>query len=276
MAELVDAIEAALMAKRDAAARKPFVLGIAGAQGSGKSTVAARLARRLRERGLGCALLSLDDLYLDGTARTALAAQVHPLLRTRGVPGTHDVAHGLEIIERLGLAERVALPRFDKARDEPFPMDGWEMFEGPADVLILEGWCLGARPQPLEALAAPVNALEREADPGGAWRRHVNGQLAGAYRALFDRIALLVLLAAPGFAVVAEWRIEQERELRARRDAEGRSAGATMSDAEVRRFVAFFQRITEQMLRDRAADLVIDLDPQRRVVAINRGLRPAP
>lgn len=273
--DVADTIEAALPGRLDAGARAPFVLGIAGAQGSGKSTVAAALAERLRARGLRCALLSLDDLYLDGTRRAELAAQVHPLLRTRGVPGTHDVALGLEIIDGLGRAGPVALPRFDKARDEPLPRAQWERFEGPAEVLILEGWCLGVGPQPPEALVAPVNALERDADPDGVWRGYVNDRLASDYRRLFDRIDLLVLLAAPGFEVVAEWRIEQERELQTRCLAEGRSTEAVMSDADVHRFIAFFQRITEQMLRNAAADLVIRLDRQRRVLAVRCAARPA-
>lgn len=266
MNEAIDRIEAALLARPGAAARRPFVLGIAGAQGSGKSTAAAALATRLRSRGLACALLSLDDLYLDGARRAALAARIHPLLRTRGVPGTHDIERGLAVIDELGRAGPVALPRFDKARDEPRPCDLWDMFEGPADLLILEGWCLGARPQPPGALIAPVNRLERDFDPGGGWRRYINDQLARPYRRLFDRIDLRVLLAAPDFDTVAEWRIEQERALRARCVAEGRTADKLMSDAEVRRFVAHFQRITEDMLRNAAdvADLVIRLNRSRR------------
>ncbi|NIJ19386.1 D-glycerate 3-kinase [Sphingomonas naasensis] len=269
MGEVADAIAAMLPARFGAGARAPYVLGIAGAQGSGKSTVAAQLAERLAARGLRCALLSLDDLYLDGVRRAALAAQVHPLLRTRGVPGTHDVALGLAILERLGAAGPVALPRFDKARDEPVPRAQWPRFEAPADVLILEGWCLGARPQSPGMLAVPVNALEREADASGAWRGYVNDQLTGPYARLFDRIDGLALLAAPDFATVATWRIEQEHGLRARCAAEGRSTEAVMSDAEVRSFVAYFQRITEQMLLDASADRVIRLDRQRQILAIS-------
>lgn len=276
MAEVADAIEAALPARVDASRRTPFVLGIAGAQGSGKSTVAARLAGRLRERGRRCALLSLDDLYLDGARRAALAAEVHPLLRTRGVPGTHDVALGLAIVDALGRPGSVALPRFDKARDEPLPRAQWEGFEGPAEILILEGWCLGAHPQPSEALTIPVNALERDSDPDGIWRRYVNAQLAGTYRRLFARIDLLALLAAPGFETVADWRIEQEAALRARCIAERRSTEAVMSDADVRDFVAYFQRITEQMLRDAPADLVIRLDSQRQMLAVSRAMPRVP
>ena len=245
-------IEAA-MAGREGG-RRPFVLGICGAQGSGKSTIAALLAARMRARGKRVALLSLDDLYLSGAARQALAETVHPLLRTRGVPGTHDPALGVRLIEALGGNGRVALPRFDKAADEPC---GPESFQGPANIVILEGWCVGARPQDEASLAEPVNALERERDPDGAWRGYVNAQLADAYAALFARIDFLAMLKAPGFDVVAKWRTEQERR-----------AGGPMSDSEIRDFVAHYQRLTEHMIAhgDAWADLTVRLDADRGVI----------
>lgn len=247
----------------------PLILGLCGAQGSGKSTLAQALEARFAAQGARVAVLSLDDLYLGRAARAAVAQAVHPLFATRGVPGTHDVAQGVALLDAIRAGEPVVLPRFDKARDEPTPRDSWDMFEGPADILILEGWCLGARPQASEALAAPVNALESESDPDGSWRLYVNDQLAGPCRRLFERIDLRVLLAAPDFDTVAGWRIEQEQTLRAQCIAEGRTAGKLMTDAEVRRFVAYFQHITEQMLRDVAsiADIVIPLDAHRRPAA---------
>ncbi len=226
--------------------RRPFVLGIAGAQGSGKSTIARALAERF-----ACPVLSLDDLYLDGAARRHLAETVHPLLRTRGVPGTHDVAAGLAAIEALAHGPAL-LPRFDKARDEP---GAPEQVPGPAGMLILEGWCLGARPQGEAELDEPVNDLERTQDPDGRWRRWVNARLAGPYQALWARIDQLVFLQAPGFEIVADWRIEQERK-----------AGGPMSDAEVRRFVQYYERLTRHMLRHGGAwaDLTLRLDADRR------------
>ncbi|WP_249340980.1 MULTISPECIES: kinase [unclassified Sphingomonas] len=226
-------------------ARRPFVLGIAGAQGSGKSTIAQALATHF-----GCPVLSLDDLYLDGAARQRLAETVHPLLRTRGVPGTHDVPAGLAAIEALAHGPAL-LPRFDKARDEPRTS---EQVPGPAEMLILEGWCVGARPQAPAELAQPINELERVHDPDGRWRRWVNDQLAGAYQALWARIDQLVFLEAPGFEVVADWRIEQEH-----------AARGPMSDAEVRRFVQHYERLTRHMLRHGHAwaDLTLRLDADR-------------
>jgi D-glycerate 3-kinase len=252
---IADRVQSALAARLDAGVRRPFVLGISGAQGSGKSTLAGALAEPLRAKGRSCAVLSIDDLYLDGARRQALAEAVHPLLRTRGVPGTHDAARGLALIEALGRAEAVMLPRFDKARDEPGP---GEAFAGPADIVLFEGWCVGAQPQDAAALAEPINALERERDPDGVWRRYVNDQLGGPYRALFGRIDMLVLLAAPGFDVVAEWRIEQER-----------NSGGPMGDEAVRGFVAYYQRLTEDLLRREPgwADLTIRLDGERRPVS---------
>jgi len=232
----------------DPGARRPFVLGIAGAQGSGKSTIARALAARF-----GCPVLSLDDLYLDGAARQRLAETVHPLLRTRGVPGTHDVAAGLAAIEALAHGPAL-LPRFDKARDEP---GAPERVDGPADMLILEGWCLGAPPQDAAALAEPVNDLERLRDPDGRWRRWVNAQLAGPYQALWSRIDHLVFLKAPGFDVVARWRTEQER-----------AAGRPMTEAEVAAFVQHYERLTRHMLHDCCdwADLIVRLRNDRQPI----------
>ncbi len=36
-------------------------------------------------------LLSIDDYYLSKIERLRISQKVHPLLITRGVPGTHDI-----------------------------------------------------------------------------------------------------------------------------------------------------------------------------------------
>lgn len=239
----------------------PFILGVCGAQGSGKSTLAEGLTARLAARGLKAATLSLDDLYLSHAERMRLGEIVHPLFATRGVPGTHDTALGVRLLDQVRAGADVVLPRFDKATDDPAPIG--TPVQGPLDVLVFEGWCVGARPQLGAALETPVNALEVERDPEGTWRRCANLALARDYAELFARMDRLVLLAAPGFEVVRDWRIQQEHALRARVGEGGR----TMSDAEIGVFIQHYERLTRHILSDMPgyADLTLRLDAQRRL-----------
>jgi D-glycerate 3-kinase len=260
----------AALAPALAAARRPLVVGLGGAQGAGKSTVAAALADALAAGGRRAAVLSLDDLYLDRAARARLADTVHPLFATRGPPGTHDVALGAAVLDGLAAGAPVALPRFDKAADAPRPPAEWPTVNAPGDasaaVVVFEGWCVGARPEPASALGRPVNALEAAEDPDGRWRRAVRAALGGAYQALWARVDVLAFLAAPGWDVVPGWRLEQERALAA---AGGRGAGV-MDAAGVARFVQYFERVTRHMLAElpARADVTVRLDARRRVVGV--------
>lgn len=251
-----------------AATTPGLVVGVCGSQASGKSTLTAVTRRLLEDRGLKVALFSLDDLYLTHAERQALARDIHPLLATRGVPGTHDMALGLGLVQALKRAGETVLPAFDKARDDRRPRADWSRFEGPADVVLFEGWCVGARPQAPAALVAPVNDLERTRDPDGAWRGFVNAALAGSYQDLFGRIDMLVLLRAPGFEVVLDWRREQERKLRERLTRQGGDAGRAMTDDGVAAFIAHYERLTRWVLDEMPgrADLVIGLDASRRPI----------
>ena len=253
-----------LIAAVRAHGRPGFVAGLSGPQGAGKSTLVAVVARLLKDEGLNVAVMSLDDLYLTRAERRALARDVHPLLATRGPPGTHDVALGLSLLDHLAGRGAIALPRFDKAADDRAPRETWPVFEGPADVVLLEGWCLGARPQGGAALAAPVNALERDEDPDGAWRGFIDDALAGPYRALFARIDWLVVLTAPDFATVRAWRRQQEAKLQANLAAGGACGG--LDPVALERFLDHYERLTAWCAQDlpRRADLHVALDAARR------------
>ena len=246
------------------AARGPLIVGICGAQGSGKSTLAEALIARFDAAGARAATLSLDDLYLGRAARAELARDIHPLLATRGVPLTHEVAAGCAILDAVKAGVPVQLPRFDKTSDAPLPPDAWDA-PGVLDLLIFEGWCVGARPQSAAELVAPVNVLEHEEDPEGVCRTAVNAALAGPYRALFGRIDRLVLLAAPDFAIVRQWRGEQEAALIERLRADGRDPALAMDDAALDRFVQHYERLTRSILRTMPgeADLTLPLDRDR-------------
>jgi len=241
----------------------PPVYAITGVQGSGKSTLAAQLARAGRERGLRVAVLSIDDFYLGRRERNALGRRVHPLLATRGPPGTHDVALACRILDalrRLEGGDSVTLPRFDKAGDRRLPPSRWPRIGARPDLIVFEGWFLKVPPEPESALRVPLNALERENDPDGIWRRYCNQALA-LYAPLWQRLDRLLWLRAPGFEVVPRWRGQAEAALRATQP--GRRA---MTPAQIGRFVQLFERVSRQAERSlpAIADETLLLDAERR------------
>ncbi|MEZ5680684.1 MAG: kinase [Erythrobacter sp.] len=237
---------------------KPLLIGLAGAQGSGKSTMARRLKPKLEAQDLRTAVLALDDFYLPREDRLALAQEIHPLLETRGVPGTHNVILLDDVIDQLLSGEHpVEVPQFDKASDERTDP---ALIEGPVDIVLLEGWCIGASAVGSGALELPINDLERTEDADAIWRNWVNRRLETDYATLFRRIDLRIFLCAPDFSVVAGWRTEQESDLTV----------PSMNPAQLARFVAHFERITRAMLDSDWADLVIELDAKRVPVALRQ------
>ncbi len=247
-----------------------YVLGINGAQGTGKTTLADLLAEVMNERhGYRVVVLSIDDIYKTKAEREVMARDVHPLFATRGVPGTHDVELGISTIDALlDLKEgnTVRVPRFDKSVDDRCPESDWTVVEGPVDVVILEGWCVGSRAAPDEELNEPVNALESERDPDGGWRRAVNDALKSDHRRLFALLNSLVLLKAPDFDCVYRWRLEQEHKLR---DRVGDASGV-MTDEEVATFIQHYERITRDNLErlQHSASVVIELAADHSAVSI--------
>jgi D-glycerate 3-kinase len=237
------------------------IIGLCGAQGSGKSTLARALKERFDRNGVPTALLSIDDLYRTRVEREMLGRASHPLLRTRGVPGTHDIDLGLGIIASLERGEAALLPRFDKAADDRLPESAWEEAAPGTRLLLLEGWCVGARPQ-----SEAVGTRRRRRGRLASFRKQrIGGQLSGAVCP--HRPA--VFLAAPSFDVVLRWRNEQEEELRGRAPSPG-----VMSGEEIARFIQHYERLSRHMLDDlpRWADMVIELAEDRSVIAIrNRG-----
>jgi len=236
------------------------VVGISGAQGSGKTTLCRFLETLLIEHNLRTVTLSLDDLYLTRAERAALSADKHPLFVTRGVPGTHDIALGETILDDLLAGRTAALPRFDKATDDRAPMR--RIVEPPIDVVLLEGWCVGAVPQPAEALAEPVNALERDADPDSVWRNEVNRRLATDYAGLFGRLDLLVMLKVADFDAVRANRLLQEQKLAASHP----EGSAIMDEAALDRFLMHYERLTRWMLEEMPgrAEVTIEIGANQR------------
>lgn len=247
----------------------PLCVGIQGPQGAGKSTLTQLLGRVLTDvAGLRVAVLSIDDLYLTRSERAELAARLSPLFFTRGVPGTHDVALGTRVLAALTRPGSVALPRFDKTRDDRAPDASWPTVDGPADVILFEGLWIGLTPLDDAELAEPVNALEAEEDPHRTWRTHANRALRETYPALFAPCELLVHFAVPDFACVRRWRGGAEHAMRARLEAEGRDTSRLMDDAALARFFAHYERFTAHAMRvlPTVAHIVLQLDHDHRVV----------
>lgn len=232
---------------------KTIVVSIAGAQGTGKSTLSRLLSSVLQDCfSTSTTTLSLDDFYLPLEKRQQVAADIHSLLGVRGVPGTHDLVLMKKVLFELFQGRSVEVPVFDKGEDDRSAR--WQAAE-PATVILCEGWCWGAVPEPQERLMNPVNNLEKARDPDGVWRRYVNEQLS-QYQEVF-RASAQIFFMAPSIDAVVRWRLQQERELASRG-----GGSKMMTEIEIRQFVAYYERITRWMLLEMAgrASVVVCLD----------------
>ncbi|MEC8010847.1 MAG: kinase [Pseudomonadota bacterium] len=227
--------------KKQQAADRPFILGIYGPQGSGKTTLSLLMCERLTKLGYKARTVSLDDFYYTRAYRSALSADVHPLLATRGVPGTHDYKLGLKVFQAILDKQPTTLPVFDKAVDDRCPEDEWLPVEADLDFFIFEGWSVGVPDillKELEENPEPLNPLEADFDAQGEWRRHVAEQNK-AYQEWYDLIDYMVGMQVPNFEIISEWRWQQECDLFAK-------TGKRFfhSKAEVQEFVSYYERVT--------------------------------
>lgn len=248
---------------------KTQIIGVNGAQGAGKTTFSALLKVVLEiQYNMKVVSFSIDDFYLTRAEREKLAQEVHPLLITRGVPGTHNVHLCEEVISSLCMASpktETIIPRFNKAVDDPFPQSQWDSFVGRPNVILFDGWFMGAVEQKETELLTPINDLERNEDPYCVWRRYVNSQLKDNYKSLFDKIDILVMLKVPSFDKVYEWRTLQENKLRMK--TEGQKNLRVMSDDELKRFISHYERLTRFMLKEMPsrADMLFNVSADHRI-----------
>ena len=236
-----------------------ITVGVGGAQGSGKTTITEMIRLVLQSvYALSSAVLSIDDFYLTRRERLELGEDVHPMLAVRGVPGTHDMQRLQDAISTLSLGQSYAVPIFNKGDDD---RSLEERVVTPPQILILEGWCWGAKACTDADLQQPVNSLEEEEDSELIWRRYVNQVLVSEeYQQCFAN-DLSVFLAVPNMEAVFRWRLQQESEIQAGR--------RIMSESEVRTFIMYYQRITERMLEENAGDVVIHLNKDHGISAVN-------
>lgn len=250
------------------------VIGINGAQGTGKSTLAKFLVEYLKEfhNLRGCAL-SLDDFYLTKAEREVLAAETHTLLRTRGVPGTHDVSLAgstIQSLQSLTEGQTHLIPKFDKLRDDRSPIDNWVSAQGKQDFIIFEGWCVGSSATSGKSLTKPINDLEVQQDSDLTWRLFVNEQLKERYSKLWALLDKLILLQAPNFEASQKWRMKQETKLSNEYAQKIIARNQSMSDTQIIRFMEHYERISRRNLSalPKIADIVVELDEKHNVNAL--------
>ncbi|MCV6588949.1 MAG: hypothetical protein OIF57_07975 [Marinobacterium sp.] len=257
----------------------PLVVGVNGAQGAGKSTLFNLLESILCDGfGLKVVGFSIDDLYKTRAERAQLGEEVHPLLATRGVPGTHDIELGIHILNSLRNSDDstvTGIPVFDKATDDRCPEAVWQEWAGPADIIIFEGWCVGSLPQHEHELAEPVNTLEREEDPDGHWRRYVNTRLRQEYQQLNAMLDVLLMLKVPSMDAVFEWRSLQEQKLAERVRYFSDTQQPTdhlriMDEQQIQRFIQHYERLTCHTLQEMPtrADVVMMLNENHKISEI--------
>lgn len=238
------------------------LIGVAGAQGSGKSYQCRILTMANQPR---FAHFSLDDVYRSRAYREELATETHTLFITRGPPGTHDLELATNTVARIRKVARdqsIRLPRFDKLKDDTAPESEWPLYTGPAEAIVIDGWCLGAEPLAPSALATPVNALERNEDVTGVWRETVEYELRANYQPFFAQFDAIVYLKPPNWEIVRAWRGQQEEQLLGRP-----LTGA--ENAKLDRFVMFYERISRWMMAGHhRANWVVQLDEARKVTRV--------
>lgn len=253
----------------------PLLVGVNGCQGSGKSTLSAYIADYITEyTDLTVAVLSLDDFYYGSDQRLLLADTVHPLLKTRGVPGTHNIPHLSQVLSDLKAQKTgVDIPRFNKATDNPHPIEQWTRTEKPIDIVLMEGWCWGVLPEEAGALLEPINGLEATSDKTMNWRTYVNQQLTENYVSLYAQMQQWIFLQAPSFDSVFNWRLEQEEKLQASSQAGAistNSSNKVMNKSEVHKFIQHYQRLTQQSLKMMPdyAHFTLCLNAQRKITQL--------
>lgn len=239
---------AARLSERAHSMGRPFIVGLNGAQGSGKSTLSEFLEALLPQFfDVDCHVLSIDDFYLSKAQRRKLGAVIHPLLATRGVPGTHDCARLSDVLAecKQGASGEIAIPIFDKLKDDRTRKVRKIQMSANPTVIVLEGWCVGVPAQSSLDLVVPVSSFEFSEDNLGVWRAYVNEQLATVYAGIFREVEHLSMLKPPCFEAVLDWRVDQEVRLIAKRRSQLADDDVRgMNVKQVAEFVEHFRRLT--------------------------------
>ena len=250
---------------------KPYFVGLAGGQGTGKTTISSIVAIILRKYfKKNVFKISIDDFYKTRRERKNLSKKIHPMLMTRGVPGTHDVQIMLDFFKKAKSKnfKKMKLPSFNKALDERHSIKNWYKINLKPDVIIFEGWCVGARPETNKTLKKPINFLEKANDEKLIWRKYVNQQLKTKYKKLYSQLNCMIYLKAKNFSLLQKWRLKQEHKLWLK--TKKKSSHKIMSKGDVINFMQTYQRITQNMLKyaPKYSSIILNLNRNHQIKSV--------
>jgi len=256
---------------KKASKKKPLILGLSGGQGIGKTTISSIITLILKKYfKLNIFKISIDDFYKTRKERFLLSKKIHPLLMTRGVPGTHDINIMLNFFKRVkkNNFKSLKLPKFDKAIDDRCKKSSWYTIKKRPDIIIFEGWCVGAMAQKNSMLKKSINSLEKTNDQNLIWRKFVNNQLKTKYKKLFRQLDSVLYLKAKNFDLLIKWRLKQEKKLKLK--TKNKKNLKIMNQKEVINFMQTYQRITQQMFKDTSkyASIIMSLNKNHQIQKI--------
>ena len=248
--------------------KKPFFVGLAGGQGTGKTTISSIIKIILEKHfKLKVFKISIDDFYKTRKERINLSKKIHPMLMTRGVPGTHDIKMMLDFFNKAKNKKfkKMKLPNFNKAVDDRFPKKSWNNIKEKPDIIIFEGWCVGARAEINKTLKNPINSLERNNDQNLIWRKYVNQQLKTKYNKLYSQLNCMIYLKAKNFSLLQKWRLKQEQKLKLK--TKKKSLNKIMNKSDVINFMQTYQRITQNMFKNmpKYASIILNLNGNHQI-----------
>ncbi len=253
---------------KNAEKNKPYFVGLAGGQGTGKTTISSLIKIILTKFfKLKVFKISIDDFYKTRNERINLSKRIHPMLLTRGVPGTHDINMMLQFFRKVKSKnfKRIKLPTFNKAIDDRFNEKNWYDLKNQPDVIIFEGWCVGAKSEKINTLKKTINSMEKIEDQKQIWRKYVNQQLKSKYKNLYSQLNCLIFLKAKNFNLLQKWRLKQERKLKVKN--EKKSNLKIMSKRDVLNFMQTYQRITQNMFKHmpKYASIILNLNSNHQI-----------
>ena len=160
------------------------------------------------------------------------------------------------------------MPKFNKAIDDRCKKNLWYKLKSKPDVVIFEGWCVGAKAQTDSQLKKPINSLEKVYDRTAKWRTHVNNQLKTKYKSLFKQLDGLLYLKAKNFNLLRSWRLKQERKLWVQ--TKNKKNLKIMSNGDVINFMQTYQRITQQMFKDaiKCSSVIMNLNSNHQIQSL--------